>query len=149
MEQRRIVEAFVESMSQLMEILQMETDILNTQIYEGIDTLQARKVQLTKSYLEAQNKMQASPDVITCINDTERADLRVLYKKFRNTLSENMLTLRGSYDATDRVVNLVIEAVKKQRGVTRKNIEAFAARPQGYAAYSAPESANAALNTQT
>jgi len=149
MEHRKITEAFVESMSQLMEILQMETDILNTQIYEGIDTLQARKVQLTKCYLEAQNKMQASPDVITCLNDIERADLRVLYKKFRNTLSENMLTLRGSYDATDRVVNLVIEAVKKQRGVTKRNIEAFAARPQGYAAYSTPESANAALNTQT
>ena len=33
--------------------------------------------------------------------------------------------------------------------VTKKNIEAFAARPQGYAAYSTPESANAALNTQT
>ena len=58
MEQRRIVEAFVESMSQLMEILQTETDILNTQVYNGIDTLQARKVQLTKHYLEAQNKMQ-------------------------------------------------------------------------------------------
>ena len=113
MEHRKITEAFVESMSQLMEILQMETDILNTQIYEGIDTLQARKVQLTKCYLEAQNKIQAAPDVITCLNDTERADLRVLYKKFRNTLSENMLTLRGSYDATDRVVNLVIDAVKK------------------------------------
>ena len=55
MEQRKIAEAFVESMSQLMEILKMETDILNTQIYEEIDTLQARKVQLTKSYLEAQN----------------------------------------------------------------------------------------------
>ena len=48
MEQRKFAEAFVESMSQLMEILHMETDILNTQIYEGIDTLQARKVQLTK-----------------------------------------------------------------------------------------------------
>ena len=57
MEHRKITEAFVESMSQLMEILQMETDILNTQIYEGIDTLQARKVQLTKCYLEAQNKI--------------------------------------------------------------------------------------------
>ena len=149
MEQRRIVESFVESMNQLMEILQTETDILNTQVYEGIDTLQARKVQLTKHYLEAQNKMQDSPDVVTHLNETERNDLKILYKKFRNTLSENMLTLRGSYDATDRVVNLVIEAVKKQRGVTKKNIEAFAARPQGYAAYSTPESANAALNTQT
>ena len=149
MEQRKIAEAFVESMSQLMEILQTETDILNTQVYEGIDTLQARKVQLTKHYLEAQNKMQDSPGGITHLNDIERADLRVLYKKFRNTLSENMLTLRGSYDATDRVVNLVIDAVKKQRGVTKKNIEAFAARPQGYAAYSPSESTNTALNTQT
>ena len=149
MEQKKIVETFVESMSQLMEILQTETDILNTQVYEGIDTLQTRKVQLTKHYLEAQDKMQASPDAITQLNDTERANLKVLYKKFRNTLSENMLTLRGSYDATDRVVNLVIEAVKKQRGVTKKNIEAFAARPQGYAAYSPSGSTNTALNTQT
>ncbi len=149
MEQGKIVEAFVESMSQLMGILQMETDILNTQVYEGIDKLQARKLQLTKYYLDAQNKVQESPSVITHLNDTERADLRVLYKKFRNTLSENMLTLRGSYDATDRVVNLVIDAVKKQRGLTKKNIEAFAARPQGYAAYSPSDSTNMALNTQT
>ena len=49
MEQRKIAEAFVESMSQLMEILQMETDILNTQIYEGIDTLQARNCLLYTS----------------------------------------------------------------------------------------------------
>ena len=32
---------------------------------------------------------------------------------------------------------------------SKKNIEAFAARPQGYAAYSPSESTNTALNTQT
>jgi hypothetical protein len=148
MEQRQIIEHFTDSMSKLMELLQDETNILNTHIYKELDSLQMRKAQLTKSYLNAQDNLQNAPDSLTCLEEEERADLKILYKKFRNVLSENMLTLRGSYDATERVVNIIIEAVKKQRGVSI-NSEAFSARPQGYAAYSLTKTANMALNTQT
>ncbi|MBT4354195.1 MAG: hypothetical protein HOD13_06500 [Rhodospirillaceae bacterium] len=148
MEQRNLVENFVESMSQLMELLQKETEILNSQIYEEIDPLQTRKVQLTKYYLDSQKNIQDMPDTLASLSDVERANLKILYKKFRNVLSENMLTLRGSYDATERVVNLVIDAVKKQRGGA-KNTKAFGSRPQGYAAYTAAEGSSIALNTQT
>ena len=148
MEQRNLVENFVESMSQLMELLQQETEILNSQVYEEIDPLQTRKVQLTRYYLDAQKNIQDMPDTLTSLSDIERADLKILYKKFRNVLSENMLTLRGAYDATERVVNLVIDAVKKQRGYA-KNTKAFGSRPQGYAAYTAAEGSSIALNTQT
>jgi hypothetical protein len=148
MEQRKIIENFANSMNNLMALLQDETNILNTYIYKELDSLQMRKVQLTKSYLNAQENLQNSPGSLACLEEKERTDLKILYKKFRNVLSENMLTLRGSYDATERVVNIVIEAVKKQRGVST-NSEAFSARPQGYAAYSITKNANMALNTQT
>jgi hypothetical protein len=148
MEQRQIIEHFADSMNNLMNLLQDETNLLNTHIYKELDSLQMRKVQLTKSYLNAQENLQNSPGSLACLKEEERTDLKVLYKKFRNVLSENMLTLRGSYDATERVVNIVIEAVKKQRGVST-NSEAFSSRPQGYAAYSILKTANMALNTQT
>lgn len=148
MEQRQLIEHFVDSMNRLMELLQNETNILNTHIYKELDSLQMQKVRLTKSYLNAQDNLQNAPDSLSCLREEERADLKILYKRFRNVLSENMLTLRGSYDATERVVNIVIEAVKKQRGVST-NSEAFSARPQGYAAYSITKNANMALNTQT
>ena len=87
MEQRNLVENFVESMSQLMELLQKETEILNSQVYEEIDPLQTRKVQLTRYYLDAQKNIQDMPDTLTSLSDIERADLKILYKKFRNVLS--------------------------------------------------------------
>ena len=60
---------------------------------------------------------------------------RKLYKKFRGVLSENMIVLRGSHDATENVIKIVIDAVKKERGIQANTAPAFKARPQGYKAY--------------
>ena len=90
MEQRNLVENFVESMSQLMELLQKETEILNSQVYEEIDPLQTRKVQLTRYYLDAQKNIQDMPDTLTSLSDIESSDLNLLNKKYKKDLSENM-----------------------------------------------------------
>ena len=90
---------------------------------------------LSKAYEDAQRKLQEQQNSLDCLNEDERQDLRDLYKKFRGVLSENMIVLRGSHDATERVIELVIDAVKKERGSQTQSIPAFKARPQGYKAY--------------
>ena len=134
-EPRIVIENFVDTMTQLMELLTAETNILNNNNYNELEPIQTRKLHLSKAYEDAQRKLQEQQNSLDCLNEDERQDLRDLYKKFRGVLSENMIVLRGSHDATERVIELVIDAVKKERGSQTQSIPAFKARPQGYKAY--------------
>ena len=134
-EPRLVIENFVDTMTQLMELLTTETNILNNNNYNELEPIQTRKLHLSKAYEDAQRKLQEQQNSLDCLNEDERQDLRDLYKKFRGVLSENMIVLRGSHDATERVIELVIEAVKKERGSQTQSIPAFKSRPQGYKAY--------------
>lgn len=148
MDAKQIVQTFAESMSGLMQILLKENEILKSRNFKDLDALQSRKTQLAKGYAEAQGRIEKDYDVLEVLSPDERHDLRKLYKTFRNVLSENMLALRGAYDATDRVVNLIIDAVKDQRGVKTAPL-AFGPRANGYAAYSNPASASIAFCTDS
>ena len=134
-EPRLIIENFVDTMTQLMELLTTETNILNNNNYNELGSVQTRKLHLSKAYEDAQQKLQEQQNSLDCLSEDERQDLRDLYKRFRGVLSENMIVLRGSHDATERVIELVIDAVKKERGTQTSSIPAFKARPQGYKAY--------------
>ena len=134
-EPRLVIENFVDTMTQLMELLTAETNILNNNNYNELGSVQTRKLHLSKAYEDAQQKLQEQQNSLDCLSEDERQDLRDLYKKFRGVLSENMIVLRGSHDATERVIELVIEAVKKERGSQTQSIPAFKSRPQGYKAY--------------
>ena len=134
-EPRLVIENFVDTMTQLMELLTTETNILNNNNYNELEPIQTRKLHLSKAYEDAQRKLQEQQNSLDCLNEDERQDLRDLYKKFRGVLSENMIVLRGSHDATERVIELVIDAVKKERGSQTQSIPAYNARPQGYKAY--------------
>ncbi len=141
---RQIVMTFAESMNALMEILRHEHAILKARKLKELSQLQSRKTQLAKGYAEAQRQVESDPEVLDSLSTEERTDLRKLYKSFRDALAENMLSLRGAHDATDRVVKLIIEAVKEQRGV-KTAPSAFGRRANSYAAYSTPQSASIAL----
>ncbi|MDA0342127.1 MAG: hypothetical protein O3B74_11085 [Proteobacteria bacterium] len=147
MDARQIVLDFAECMNGLMEILRQENAIIATHKYGDLTPLQSRKTQLAKGYAQAQSAVQNDLEVLNALSTEERTDLRKLYKAFRNVLSENMLALRGAHDATDRVVKLIIDAVKQQRGVKTAPL-AFGPRSKGYAAYSTPASASIALFTE-
>ena len=134
-EPRLVIENFVDTMTQLMELLTAETNILNNNNYNELGSVQTRKLHLSKAYEDAQRKLQEQQNSLDCLSEDERQDLRDLYKQFRGVLSENMIVLRGSHDATERVIELVIDAVKKERGSQTQSTPAFKARPQGYKAY--------------
>ena len=148
MDPKQIVQSFAESMSGLMDLLLQENAILARRSYKDLDSLQSKKNQLAKAYAEVQNTVQHDPGVFDSLSTEERTDLRALYKRFRTVLSENMLALRGAHDATDRVIKLIIDTVKEQRGV-KSAPAAFGPRVRGYAAYSTPMTASIALSTES
>lgn len=148
MEARQSVMTFATSMTGLMEILLQETDVLKTRKYTDLTGLQSKKTQLAKGYAEAQRRIEGDLDALDALSTEERTDLRKLYKRFRDVLAENMLALRGAHDATDRVIKLIIQTVKDQRGV-KTAPSAFGPRGSGYAAYSNHQTASIALSTET
>ena len=148
MNPQQIVLAFAESMTALMDILKQENEVIAARKYKDLEPLQPRKVALARQYSDAQGWVENDLGVLESLSEEERTDLRALYKMFRRALSENMLALRGAHDASERVVNLIIEAIKDQRGVKTAH-SAFAPRTSGYAAYSTPATASIALSTET
>ena len=75
-EARLIVENFVDSMTHLMELLIKETSILNDKDFDGLESIQSRKLQLSRVYEDAQKRLQEQSDAVTCLNEQEREDLR-------------------------------------------------------------------------
>ncbi|MBM86349.1 MAG: hypothetical protein CMM47_10045 [Rhodospirillaceae bacterium] len=148
MDPRQIVLAFAESMTALMDILNQENEVIATCKYIDLEPLQPRKVALARQYSNAQGCVENDLGVLESLSEEERTDLRALYKNFRRVLSENMLALRGAHDASERVVNIIIDAIKQQRGV-KTAPSAFGPRTSGYAAYSTPATASIALSTET
>ena len=148
MDAREDIKSFAESINNLMQVLSQENSLIAARAFNDLGSLQTRKAQFTKAYTKAQNKVQNEPEILNSLTSEERADLKTLYKNFREVLSDNMIALRGAYDATDRVINLIIDAVKEQRGV-KSSPAAFGQRPRGYDAYFKPETATIALSTET
>lgn len=134
MNPRDVVKLFVESMTQLMAVMRHEIDLVRARDFAKLEDVQRRKTQLAKTYEEHQTRLRKDLSVLESLSTEERGDLRNLYAVFRETLSENMLALKSAHDAADRVVKMVIDGVKKARGVTGPAVNP--SKPiRGYAAY--------------
>lgn len=130
-----IIDAFRESMIGLMKLLNEETELLKKREFKTLDKLQARKRQLAISYEKHQTAVRRHPEVLELIPSEDRTALRDIYQRFRCALSDNMLALRSSHDAAERVVSLIMESVRKQRGITTETVPAFGKTRTGYDAY--------------
>jgi len=139
-----IVDAFRESMIGLMKLLNEETAMLKRREFKTLDKLQARKRQLSIAFEKHQTEMRTHPEVLEMIPADDRIELKELYQRFRCALSDNMLALRSSHDAAERVVSLIMESVRKQRGITAEE-PAFGRPRTGYAAYTPAGQAPAAV----
>ena len=129
-----VVEAFQESMIGLMKLLNEETALLKKREFKTLDKLQARKRQLSLAFDKYQTTVRSHPEMLDEIPENKRTELRDLYQRFRYTLSDNMLALRSSHDAAERVVSLIMKSVRKQRGIDA-DAPAFGKTRTGYAAY--------------
>ncbi|UUX50493.1 flagellar protein FlgN [Nisaea acidiphila] len=143
-----IIDAFRESMIGLMKLLNEETELLKKREFKTLDRLQARKRQLAISFEKHQTEMRKHPEVLEMIPSDDRTALREIYNRFRCALSDNMLALRSSHDAAERVVSLIMESVRKQRGITADAIQSFGKTRTGYDAYT-PLGQNVAAVTKS
>lgn len=135
METRDMIQQFVETMTQLMALMQREIDLVKQKSFGEIEKMQRQKAQLSKAYQAGQTRLQQDISVLNALNGEERSELRDLYARFRETLVENMLALKAAQDATDRVVKMIIGGVKKARGITGDAPSPSGKAPRGYAAY--------------
>ncbi len=145
MNPRDAVKLFVESMTQLMAVMRHEIELVRAREFAKLEDVQRRKLQLARSYEEHQARMRKDMTVIEALSVEERGDLRRLYAAFRETLSENMLTLKSAHDAADRVVKMIISGLKEARGVSGPAVKP--GKPvRGYAAYGSTGVGAAGLN---
>ncbi|NQW12137.1 MAG: hypothetical protein HQ481_19910 [Alphaproteobacteria bacterium] len=135
MDARDMIRHFVESMTQLMAVMQREIDLVKQKSFHEIEKLQRHKSQLSKAYETHQARLHQDISVLGALDADERSELRELYARFRETLSENMLALKATQDATDRVIKMIIGGVKKARGITASAPSPIGRSPSGYAAY--------------
>ena len=109
---RNIVEQFVETMAQLMTLMRRENDVLKARDYGKLEEIQQHKAVMGKAYDQCQSELRKDAAVLAALSPEERGELRTLYARFREALSENMLALKAAQDATDRAVKMIIDGVK-------------------------------------
>lgn len=142
MDPRELIQHFVESMTQLMALMRQEIEMVHTKRFEHIEQIQRHKVKLTKAFEAHQTALRKDTSAVAALSDDERSELRALYQAFRETLSENMLALKAAQDTADRVVKMIINGVRKSRGLPEETVKTTRGpAPRGYGAYSAAGSA--------
>lgn len=148
MSTRATIQQFVESMTQLMALLRREIEVLKARDYDTLEDIQRTKTMLGKTYDSSQEALRKDLSVLDSLSAEERSELRQLYARFRETLSENMLAIKAAQDATDKAVKLVIDGVKKARGINGEPSKP--GRPaRGYAAYGNGSATSFAINRTT
>lgn len=135
MDKRDILKQFVESMTQLMSVMRREIEILKARDYKKLEEIQRTKTALGKTYDHTQRVLQSDMSIVSMLTEDERSEIRTLYARFREALSENMLALKAAQDATDRAVKMVVDGVKKARGLPMTEPTKPGRPARGYAAY--------------
>jgi transcriptional regulator of heat shock response len=140
MDPLELIQHFVVSMTQLMALMRQETDLVRSKQYDQVERIQRHKVKLAQAFETHQRAIKENLSAVETLSTEERSELRSLYQVFRETLSENMLALKAAQDATDKMVKLIINGVRKARGMpenapTQKGRKASVQR--GYGAYAA------------
>jgi flagellar biosynthesis/type III secretory pathway chaperone len=146
---RDIVEQFVDTMTQLMTLMRREIDVLKARDYRKLEEIQQHKTTMGKAYDQCQTELRKDTSVLAALSDDERGELRQLYARFREALSENMLALKAAQDATDRAVKMIIDGVKKARGVQGQTPSSPGKPIRGYGAYTSNTPGSFAINRTT
>ncbi|MCR9175270.1 MAG: flagellar protein FlgN [Alphaproteobacteria bacterium] len=146
---RNIVEQFVETMTQLMTLMRREIDVLKARDYGKLEEIQQHKAVMGKAYDQCQSELRKDAAVLAALSPEERGELRTLYARFREALSENMLALKAAQDATDRAVKMIIDGVKKARGIQGQTPAAPGKPIRGYGAYTSSTAGSFAINRTT
>ena len=146
---RNIVEQFVDTMTQLMTLMRREIDVLKARYYSKLEELQQHKAIIGKAYDQCQTELRKDATVLSALSVEERGALRTLYARFREALSENMLALKAAQDATDRAVKMIIDGVKKARGIQGQTPTSPGKPIRGYGAYKSSNAGSFAINRTT
>jgi flagellar biosynthesis/type III secretory pathway chaperone len=146
---RNIVEQFVDTMTQLMTLMRREIDVLKARDYSKLEELQQHKAIMGKAYDQCQTELRKDATVLSALSVEERGALRTLYARFREALSENMLALKAAQDATDRAVKMIIDGVKKARGIQGQTPTSPGKPIRGYGAYKSSNAGSFAINRTT
>lgn len=116
MEHKEIVSKFIETMRTMIELMKHETDLVRARDFKTLPAIQSKKSALSSAYEQQQEVLKANPSLLESLSFEEKDMFTGIYKKFRETLSENMLAIRATHDTAEKVVEKIVDIVKKERG---------------------------------
>ncbi len=102
-------------MSRLIDVLSAETALVQERRIDEIADLQAQKSHLADAYARGHRHLSEDPTPVRALPPAERDRFRELARKLDLAVKENARVLKASATAIERVVNMFVDAVKRQK----------------------------------
>ncbi|MFO0997574.1 MAG: hypothetical protein U1F33_12915 [Alphaproteobacteria bacterium] len=96
--------------SRLIDLMGREIELLRSMRPREIESLQADKAGLTRTYVEYVAQLQSEPSRLGAVEPIVRDELRRITERFEESVAENARALRAASEANNRLIKAIIEA---------------------------------------
>lgn len=110
---RRTIDDLKLVMTNLANLIEAENGALNEHKLDTVKALSANKWTLTRNYRNQMQGIADAPMILQALDPEERAEMRALGERLDRECKRNELLLEANIDATNRVMQAMVEGVKK------------------------------------
>ena len=100
---------------ELEEVMVTEIDFVRAKNFEALSKMQARKQELTSLYATQMEVFKTQPHLIQSLTPFQKDELMTVTKTLHEASELNEMMLRASYDASQRIMLVLLEVVQKQQ----------------------------------
>lgn len=100
---------------ELEEVMVTEIDFVRAKNFEALSKMQTRKQELTSLYATQMEVFKTQPHLIQNLNSSQKDELMAVTKTLHEASEMNEMMLRASYDASQRIMLVLLEVVQKQQ----------------------------------
>ena len=113
---KSLIENLIFVTARLIDVMTREIEFLKNMQPREIRDLQQDKADLARAYEGCMARLKAQPQLLADADKTLKRQLKELTQKFQSVLVENERALRAVKSVSERILNVIINAVAEKQG---------------------------------
>lgn len=113
-----VVDDLVFACTHLCEVLEMENEALAARDVDGVRELTETKQALARMYEQAMRPVNDEPELLDRLTPERKEELTQLGLRLKELVDQNALLLKARMDACQKVMDVLVDAVKRESTTT-------------------------------
>lgn len=109
------ITTFIDTIDPLVAVLDEEAQIVKTARLGDLSAIYARKMDCLRRYEDAARGLKGKAEDVNALDDGVKGRLQSAFDTLKAAITANAVALRAAKDANQRVIEIIINAVRKHR----------------------------------